>query len=126
MKEIIDFDNRGHAIRFYIGKNGKQYGDDWDDAPYEHNAGTVYSEFIESTQDILIPFDFSILEPASGEYNSKYCKEDFIKRIVPCLIISKNNELWSFIDAQRDDSALKIYYGDNIDEVLKKFKNLTK
>ena len=34
----------------------KQWGDDWDDAPYEHNAGLPYdhwSELIEDNEDIF-------------------------------------------------------------------------
>ena len=42
-EEIIDFERKGNVVRFYLGKNGEQWGDDWDDAPYEHNAGKVYT-----------------------------------------------------------------------------------
>ena len=37
-KEIIDFERKGNLIRLYLGKNGKQWGDDWVDFPYEHNG----------------------------------------------------------------------------------------
>ena len=67
--EIIDIARKGHLVRFYLGKKEREwgytnpnykdykgqtpdwlrpsdiyYGDDWDDAPYEHNAGTPYEE----------------------------------------------------------------------------------
>ena len=43
--KIIDFECTGNVVRFYLGKdNEKDYhGDDWNDTPYECNAGTVYS-----------------------------------------------------------------------------------
>ena len=33
------------------------YGDDWDDAPYEHNAGTVYEWFVKGYIDIFEMID---------------------------------------------------------------------
>ena len=40
--KIVDFKKEGNIVRFYLGEtiNGI-YGDDWDDTPYEHNAGEV-------------------------------------------------------------------------------------
>lgn len=38
MGQIIDFKRKGNMVRFYIGKNGEQWGDDWNDAPYDCNA----------------------------------------------------------------------------------------
>lgn len=40
--QIIDMEKKGNVVRFYLGENGKQWGDDWNDAPYDCNAGTVY------------------------------------------------------------------------------------
>lgn len=31
--QVIDFDRKGNVIRFFLGKNGKQWGDVWNDAP---------------------------------------------------------------------------------------------
>lgn len=86
--EIIDWERKGNLIRLYLGKNGKQYGDDWNDAPYEHNAGKVYDEFIVAVKDITIPFEYIVLEPAdeATDFNSKYCKEDFRNRKLPFLV----------------------------------------
>ena len=72
--KIIDFEVKGNVVRFYLGNktdewgwtnknykdrngntpdwlkpNDTYYGDDWDDVPYEHNAGLVYDKFVKGT-----------------------------------------------------------------------------
>lgn len=114
--DIIDFEIKGNAVKFYLGtkdnewgwtnKNykdssgatpdwlepsDKYYGDDWNDCPYEHNAETVHSRFIYGTRTFYYDFDWIIVEPCSGTSNSIYCKNDFKKRIVPCVIVIKGN-----------------------------------
>lgn len=44
--KIIDFERKGNLVRFYLGDDDLEewYGDDWNDTPYEHNAGQVYDE----------------------------------------------------------------------------------
>ena len=94
--KIIDFDKKGNVVRFYLGKDdlNDYWGDDWNDVPYEHNAGTVYDEFIMR------------------------------KRKVPCLIIVPlmddsfmDNKAFSYYVG---DSGLdKIYFNDSV-EGLKK------
>ena len=56
--KIIDFSKKGNVVRFYLGEdNCKDYwGDDWNDFPYEHNAGCVYDEYIAGIVDIAFPF----------------------------------------------------------------------
>jgi len=110
--KIIDFEKRGNTVRFFLGEKTKDwgwtnekytnskgerpdwlkpsdvyYGDDWDDRPYECNAGTVYSEFIKGYKDIYFPFDATVLEPCNGEFNSQWCKDDMVARRVPCIIV---------------------------------------
>jgi len=40
--QVIDFDRKGNVVRFFLGKNGKQWGDVWNDAPelYERYGWT--------------------------------------------------------------------------------------
>ena len=47
--KIIDFDKKGNVVRFYLGEDvcNDYWGDDWNDAPYEHNAGTVYNRYVK-------------------------------------------------------------------------------
>ena len=53
---IIDFERKGNVVRFYIGDtNANYHGDDWNDRPYEHNAGTVYDRYIDHYVDIAFP-----------------------------------------------------------------------
>lgn len=122
-KEIIDFARKGNVIRFYLGKNGEQHGDDWNDIPYEHNAGKVYDEFVEDMIDIPIDFDCLVLEPSDGYYNSNYCKDDMKNRKVPCIIIvpyELHKDTWqdSFSYWIGNDNVAKIYFGDDIDEAM--------
>ena len=42
--KIIDFEIKGNQVKFYLGSDNcdNYWGDDWDDKPYEHNAGEPY------------------------------------------------------------------------------------
>jgi hypothetical protein len=117
MNEIIDFELRCNQVRFYLGKNGKQWGDDWNYTPYEHNAGTVYSEFVVDKKDVTFGFDDFVAEPCEGHSSSPWTKEDMIKRKVPCLVVVKNagdDWLMDFDKAVARDDSIKYYFGDAI------------
>ena len=121
--KIIDFELHGNVIRFYLGKDDcKDYwGDDWDDAPYEHNAGTVYDDYIAATVDVALSADYAVAEPATGVINSRFSKEDFQKRISPCLIVYKpdySGEETAFSWNVGREDALRIYFGDDFAAVL--------
>ena len=148
--KIIDFERKGNVIRFYLGERTADsgwtnpdykdfkgntpdwlkpsetfYGDDWDDSPYECNAGKVYDEFIKGYADISFPFDTIVLEPCDGAYNSNWSKDDMVARKVPCLItLSKELQtkaglndcfLLSFADCLGIDGIKKHYFGDELD-----------
>lgn len=121
--QIIDFERKGNVVRFYLGNNGEQWGDDWDDMPYEDNAGTVYDEYVKGKRDIAFPFDFLVLEPMDGLWASdcsNCSKKDMIKRRVPCIIVVPS-ELAD--DSGRDcfahwvgcDDVKKYYFGDEME-----------
>ena len=149
--KIIDFERKGNVIRFYLGEKTADwgwtnpdykdfkgntpswlkpsetfYGDDWNDYPYEHNAGKVYDEFIKGYKDISFPFDTVVLEPCDGAYNSNYSKDDMVARKVPCLIVlSKELQTkvglnncfsLSFADCLGIDCIKKYYFGDELDD----------
>lgn len=86
--KIIDWDREGNVVRFYLGDDDctDYCGDDWDDAPYDCNAGTVYKEYIKGHADIAFPFDVMVLEPCDGVINCRFCKDDMVKGRVPCVI----------------------------------------
>ena len=130
MKElkIIDFEKKGNVVRFYLGDPSEDYwGDDWDDSPYEHNAGTVYNRYVKETIDIAFPFDSEVLEPADdwrNNGNSHYSKEDMKNRQVPCIIVippQKNDNGYihhydnCFSDGVGMNDILKFYFGDTIE-----------
>ena len=157
--EVIDIERKGNLVRFYLGKKeGKwgytnpnytyygetpkwlepsdiYYGDDWDDAPYEHNAGKVYDEFVKGYIDIALGWDCEILEPRDGALNSNYSKQDFVDKKVPALIVlakdyimpdsyykvdkdGKYRNIFSFFTEIEDDKVVKIYYGDPVGKLL--------
>lgn len=126
MSKIIDFERKGNVVRFYLGADDCSdfWGDDWDDAPYDCNAGTVYDRFVTGVKDVVFPFDSLVLEPSSEWEGSSrpYSKQDMINRVVPCIIVvpkSVTGESWAdrfdyWIGA---DGIKKIYFGDP-EEVL--------
>lgn len=122
--DIIDFKRKGNIVRFYIGTNGEQWGDDWNDAPYDCNAGQVYDEFVDHYIDVYAPFDALVLEPCDGYCNCPYTKEDMIQRKVPCIIVvpanmadgSWHDDFQYWVSA---DGVGKVYFGDDEESVLK-------
>jgi hypothetical protein len=126
MSKIIDFERKGNVVRFYLGADdcNDYWGDDWNDAPYDCNAGTVYDRYVTGVKDVAFPFDSLVLEPSSEWYgsNSHYSKEDMQNRFVPCIIIVPKDvrgESWRerFSDWIGADGVKKIYFGDP-EEVL--------
>ena len=128
MMKIIDFEAKGNVIRFWLGRIDcdDYYGDDWDDIPYEHNAGTVYDEFISDYIDYVFPFSALVLEPAGDWHyngNSPYCKDDMKNRRCPCIVVVGKklvDENWedyySYWAASDADGVIKFYFGDLIDQ----------
>lgn len=63
----------------YFGDLDEAWGDDWDDAPYEHNAGTPY-EFA-----FKVAFDGPWETPSSNVINSEWSVEAINAGRVPWL-----------------------------------------
>ena len=121
--KIIDFARKGNVVRFFLGADDLKdwHGDDWNDTPYEHNAGEVYDEFISGHIDIAFAFDKLVLEPCDGVLNSDYCKDDMKARKVPCLIVvpaELAQDSWydDFAHWVGVDGVLKFYFGDRMEE----------
>ena len=122
--KIIDFARKGNVVRFYLGEDNLDlwYGDDWDDAPYEHNAGQVYDEYVSAVKDISFPFDALVLEPQDDwNYygNSAWSKDDMVARKTPCIIVvppEKINDIedrFSFYVGM--DGVQRYYFGDKME-----------
>lgn len=127
--KIIDFKKKGNLVRFYLGDDDcdDYYGDDWNDAPYEHNAGRVYDEFVKDYMDVVFPFSYVVNEPCEDWHcnmNSQWCKDDMRDRKVPCIVVVEHvDDEWHSDDEfdywlARADSV-KIYFGDRPDDLLK-------
>ena len=124
--KIIDFEKKGNVVRFYVGSDNLEnyYGDDWDDRPYEHNAGEVYDEFCLGYFDKAFGFGDEVMEPADGATNgnSCWCKDDMRERRVPCICVLpekyKEEYKWyySFDDIANDEHTIKYFFGDKVDE----------
>lgn len=121
--KIIDFERKGNVVRFYLGADdcNDYWVDDWNDAPYDCNAGTVYDQYITGIKDVAVPFDYLVLEPSS---DMRVSKEDMKNRTIPCIIVvpkEVHEDSWKngFIDWIGADGIKKIYFGDP-EEVLEK------
>lgn len=126
MTKILDFECFGNIVKLYLGEtvNGI-YGDDWNDTPYEHNAGTVYDKFYTDTVEIAFPLSTQVYEPCFGYDNSPYCKNDFLFRKVPFLLFGQLNEAWKYSDFEylldNVSTLNKLYIGDDWETVLVKY-----
>lgn len=120
--KVIDFEITGRQMKLYLGANdcNNYWGDDWDDAPYEHNAGTVYDEYVKDTIVITFPGDYVALEICEGMCNSPYCKEDF-KDGTPFAYIPKGEE-WKRHDEPLNKGDIGFYFNTPIEKLLKMCK----
>lgn len=117
--KIIDFEKKGNVVRFYLGEDSltEWHGDDWDDYPYEHNAGPVYEEYVSATRDLAFDFDDLVLEPSEDWHNgnSEWSKDDMVARKVPCIIVipkelqDYNDNFNHYVGMQ---GITKFYFGD--------------
>ena len=119
--KIIDFYRKGNMVRFFLAKDDSvNYGgDDWNDSPYEHNAGEVYGQYVDATVDFVFPFDALVLEPCSGISNSGYSKDDMKARMVPCIIVVPERLVGQYFRSDfaawvGSDKVVKFYFGDEI------------
>lgn len=122
--KIIDFARKGNVVRFYLGADSLKdwCGDDWDDTPYEHNAGQVYDEYVLAMKDIAFPFDSLVLEPRDdwhNQGNSEWCKDDMRNRLVPCIIVVPEEKQHDWQDNfgfyVGMDGIQKYYFGDKME-----------
>ena len=121
-RKIIDYACKGNVVRFYLGKNGTQWGDDWDD-PFD-SAGTVYMEHVGATVDLYVPTEYTVLSPADVSYNyySGYSKEKMRDRCFPCVVLLPESAVGYFCDLTFDKcqgyaDAVRYYCGDDLTAV---------
>ena len=78
---------------YFTSDMGNQWGDDWDDSPYEHNAGPPYEDGRTIKK---IKFKGHFIEPCSFCLNSPYSVQDINNRRCPWLIIDQNGPHYIF------------------------------
>lgn len=70
-----------------------QWGDDWDDAPYEHNAGTPYEHRNEDSTPkwkiIKVAYDGDFETPRDCHTNSPYSVKRINAGAIPWLVTSR-------------------------------------
>lgn len=123
--KLIDFESEPHFVRLYIGHADERdwWGDDWNDVPYEHNAGTVYSRFVSCIVDIAFPAECDVLEPCDGTFNSSWCKKDMKERHVPMMVVDANvdpsGRASDMFEQVQSADALRLYMGDSAKRAVK-------
>lgn len=74
---------RGHFAYFTPHALSEQWGDDWNDAPYEHNAGRPYTDAPAAI--VVVAFESEHETPDYGHTNSPYSVEQINAGSVPWL-----------------------------------------
>jgi len=84
---------RGQWAYFTTQPLEKQWGDDWDDAPYEHNAGEPYEDWQQKASPrwriYKAAWDGGFDEPCEGKLNSEWSVQDINRGAVPWLRTSR-------------------------------------
>jgi len=89
-------------ILYFTDNFEEQWGDDWNDAPYEHNAGDPY-EYIEGETDLnkhhghirYIAFltDYTVYEPCELPCQPSYSVQQINKGMAPWLFSNTTGAL---------------------------------
>lgn len=59
---IIGINQKGNLLELALTSNFDKntHGDDWDDKPYDINAGEVYQEYVSKYQIVYVPFNKTV------------------------------------------------------------------
>ena len=120
--KIIGWERKGNVVKFALGDNHLKdwSGDDWNDAPYEHNACTTPLFGIEKYLEVAFTYESSILEPCDDynyHGNSPFCMDDFKERKVPFMIIDTTGEEMYYSKALLNNKNAFVFMGNNIDKI---------
>lgn len=125
MMKVLDFERFGNVVSLFFGAIDLEswWGDDWDDVPYEHNAGTVYfDKYASLVMDVAFPSAFVVSEPCDGHMNSSWSKSDMQAGRVPMLAILRvpdDQPRWlyedSFEKVSADRGAKRLFMGSVVD-----------
>lgn len=92
--KIIDWQAKGNSVRFYLGVDELEtwWGDDWNDSPWDCNAGMVYEEFVRSYIDVGFPFGVELAVTGEGEFNTRWSKIDMREQSVPMFTVVNDRQ----------------------------------
>jgi len=121
--KIIDFTKTSNCVKFFLGADDcdDYHGDDWNDTPYEDNAGKVYDRYVLGTRTIYFDIEDVILEPSDSWGTSCLSMNDLKERKSPCCIVVLSQALEgkeghiTFNDWVNYKGAIKYYLGDNME-----------
>jgi hypothetical protein len=86
---------------------GKQWGDDWNDAPYEHNAGPPYTG--DGWEIRKVAIDAELSTPRDGYTNSPFSVEQ----------INGGAIAWLYAPSWADNPNINIHAGTTLPEFRK-------
>lgn len=132
MLKLIDVATKGNLIRLYFGEYDEKtktwagatsadeqpYGDDWNDAPYEDNAGTVYDCFIKRIIDVFVKWEYEVTEPSAGRH---FSREELFDMKAPFISIITNPNYW-YDDNKK--GAINICAQDSLTDILDKLPDV--
>lgn len=72
----------------YFTNNPEQWGDDWNDAPYQHNAGTPYQEEGFELMKVGFYTAYNYSEPSEYFHSKHFSVEEINCKFIPWLIPS--------------------------------------
>ena len=81
------------AFAWFTSHFEEEWGDDWNDAPYEHNAGRPYGYHYSKLREyvahsiVKVAFDGPFDQPNSQHVNSPYSVEAINNGLVPWLVV---------------------------------------
>ena len=130
---FIEGETFGSLKLYFTEKEiSEQWGDDWDDAPYEHNAGTPYTQDynqkelrVENGAGVYPPIQIEtlylepkdwkteLITPQTGTMNSRYSVEDINGGAIPWLVVKVNQKIEAIFGA-----------GTTLEDFLTKVENL--
>ena len=122
------------AALYYSNKDAKDvWGDDWNDRPYEHNAGEPYMNDGDTFEKIIIDVGSQMQLPEDGYLNSPYSVEDINSGAIAWIRIIEGKHSYSLAAnstiedlyrlAKSGDVDISIYRKDvesecNVDSML--------
>lgn len=80
--KFVDWEVEGQMVKLYFTTTPKDaWGDDWNDAPYEDNAGRIYDEYLEAVLTLYIPTNYEVWEFKNDYYDRGhwYSKKQLIE-----------------------------------------------